>query len=376
MENLHREVSQRSDAMNRALIFLVVLWGVFCPLLGQDFQLNAKGLSSSLTFYEMARVKYLPEIGMLEYFPYKMEDKIFMVDLQSQAVRTLGKKGNGPDEFGVERNLFSDGTYVYLFDSTKRKLLKYALEEEKFQLDDIILIKQPVARAGKRHQMMEVIGKMGENWVVQYLVFPDPTTITKDSYLSLSLSVGLSNPDFSKYEELYYREGKEFPQSANSADSYFCRANGKYFVVIVSALNSDPEKGILNVVVIDVQGKTTKQIPVPISEKFTEFQALNNDTVRKERRELNKFKFVPWGPRFQGLDGRFYLCYYHQYPNDSFDILFTVLDPVTGKVKQFEQKKSTMKPIMANRNQIAYVKYNKKKDNCDLIIMDKANRMN
>ncbi len=359
-------------------LVLVVL--VFCSgsssLYCQDIRLNPEALSSNITFYEMAREKYLPEIGMLEYFPYQMEDQIFMVDLQTFAVRTLGKKGNGPDEFGVERNLFSDGSYVYLFDSTKKKLLKYALEEDRFKLDDIILIKQPVGRAVKRHQMLEVIGKMGENWIVQNLVFPDPSTLTKDGYPSLSLSVGISNSDFSTYEELYYREGKEYPQSANSADSYWCRANGKYFVVILNAMNSDPESGLLNVVVVDMQEKSTKQIPVPIPEKFTEFQVLNNDTVRKERRELNRFKFVPWGPRFQGLDGRFYFCYYHDYPDDTFDILFTMLDLETGKVKQFEQQKSTMKPIMADRDQIAYVKYNEEKDHCDLIIMGKADLMN
>jgi len=365
-----------THTMMKLVTALFVFSGIICPLQGQNFQLNTKKLSSSITFYEKARVKYLPEIGMLEYFPYHMEDQIFMVDLLSNAVRTLGRKGNNPEEFRVERSLFSDGVYVYLFDSTKKKLLKYRLAADQFKLDDIIQIRNPVGRKGKRHQSIKVLGKSGDDWIVQYLVFPDSATISRRGPLALSLSVGVSNSDFSQYTELYYKEGKSYPQMAMSADSYLCRVKGKYFVVILNAGNFDPESGIMNVAVVDVQQRSTKNIPVRIPEKFTEFQVLDNNVDMRERLKLSKFKFVPWGARFQGLDGNFYFCYYHYYPDQRFDILFTILDLSKGKVKQFEQKKSSMKPIMADSRQIAYIKCNEEKDKCDLIVVKKTALMN
>ena len=362
--------------MMKLVTALFIFSGIICPLHGQNFQLNSEKLSSNITFYEAARVNYLSEIGMLEYFPYHMEDQIFMVDLLSSTVRTLGRKGDNPEEFGVERSLFSDGVYVYLFDSTKKKLLKYRLDADQFKLDDIIQIRNPVGREGKRHQSIKVLGKSGDDWIVQYLVFPNPATMSRRDRLALSLSVGVSNSDFSQYTELYYKEGKGYPQMAMSADSYLCRAKGKYFVVILNAGNFDPESGTMNVAVIDVQQRSVKNIPVRIPEKFTEFQVLDNDIDMRERLKLSKFKFVPWGARFQGLDENFYFCYYHYYPDETVGILFTMLDLSTGKVKQFEQKKSSMTPIMADSRQIAYVKCNEEKDTCDLIVVDKTVLMN
>lgn len=357
-------------AIMRYLTVVSFIIGFFCSILGQNFQLNPKNFSDKIVFYEKARIKFLPEIGMMEYYPYYVENKIFMYDFVSDNVLLLGKKGDNPEQFKVERSLFSDGVYVYLFDSTKKKILKYRVENNQFKLDDIIQIRNPVGKNGKKNQIIKVLGKVENDWIVQYLITPDIAQLAKNRLAGHSLSVGITNSDFSKYKELYFGEGKNYPQSANSSDSILCQSKGQYYAVVLSGVNFEVNLKKLELQVIDIKNQKTKKIPIKVPEKYAKFQALNNNSDMKERLKISKFKFVPWGARFQGLDEKFYFCYYHYNKDESFDILFNVLDLCDFKVQQFELMNCKMAPIMADCNQIAFVKVNDE-DHCELVLLNK-----
>lgn len=174
--------------------------------------------------------------------------------------------------------------------------------------------------------------------------------MTTDTY------IGIVNEDFTGYEELIQVKGEKYPQICQSYDNYMCTVGQEHYIVQLTAVNFDPKKRKFLVPVTHVETRETTPITIAVPEKYAYYQRKPWANSSGWREKQSKYKYVPKGSRFFGLDDRYYFCYFHYNEDESFDILYNVLDFDAMKITQYEQLNATMKPMLADAESLAFLK--------------------
>jgi len=323
----------------------------------EELKLDVDSFNQQVKLFEVGRIRYIPEMRILFYYAPKLYESGVIYDLDSKHASSVGKEGAGPDQFKSLRDAFTDGSYFYLYDIKSRKLLKYAYQENKTKLDDILMVRELGMKFdfGQR----DFLGRIGDKWIVQNIVYRDLPDIKKNSSkfpITTDTYIGILNEDFTGYEELIQVKGEKYPQICQSYDNYMCAVGQEHYIVQLTAVNSDPGKRRLLVPVTHIETRKTTPITIEIPEKYTYYQIKSQEKSSDWRRKQSKYKYVPRGSRFFGLDDRYYFCYFHYNEDESFDILYNVLDFETMTIRQYEQRNATMKPMLADAENIAFLK--------------------
>ncbi len=342
----------------------------------EELKLDVQSFNEQVELFEVGHIIYMPEMHILFYYAPKLYESGVIYDLKSKEAFSVGKKGTGPDQFKAFRYAFTDGDYFYLYDIVSFKLLKYVVQENVTKLDDIILVKKlgMAFDFGER----DFLGKMGDKWIVQNSVYRDlEDAYTNPSKFPLSIDsyIGIMDENFTDYEGLIQVKGKKFPQICESYDNYVCFVGGEHYLVQLTAVNCDPKKREMLVPVTHIETRETAAITIEIPEKYTYYQIKPWQESSDWRRRQSKYKYVPEGSRFFGLDDRYYFCYFHYNEDESFDILYNVLDFNSMTIRQYEQRKATMKPMLADTENIAFLKETDA-DTSELVLAPKKEILN
>lgn len=338
--------------MKRFLIIIVFLVNLSLP--GQNFVLDQANINKNLDIYENGVLEYLPEIGFIKYASLKIDPNIYLYDLVDKKTKRISGVGNGPDQFKVATSVFSDGQFIFIQDLVKKKILKYDAGDLK--LNDIISTKK---MAKYNHGVMRYfLGKIEKKWIVYDVILKNPikSKITNEYVISQDISIGFLNSDFSEYKQIYFIKGKGYPETCTAADVYVSFSNGNYYIVVLTAINFNKKLKMLKIPIINLKNNKVDELSVIIPDKYNYLQNRSNDYFMNWRIKLSKYKFIPWGTKFTGLDGKFYFCYNYYIDDDLKDILVNSIDFEKNKIEQFLIDKTKLDPLIADEKNIIFRK--------------------
>ena len=338
----------------------------------EELKLDVDRFNQQVKLFEVGRIVYMPEMRVLFYYAPQLYESGVIYDLVRKEALPVGKKGTGPDQFKNLRDAFTDGSYFYLYDIRSGKLLTYTYQENSTRLDDIILVK----KLGMEFDFGErdFLGKMGDKWIVQNTVYRDLPHIKKNSSkfpITTDTCIGTLNADFTGYDELIQVKGKEYPQTCQSYDNCVCRVEGEHYIVQLTAVNFNTAQKKMAVPVTHIKTRKTTSITIDIPEKYAYYQPKAGGKGSDWRQKQSKYKYVPKGARFFGLDEQYYFCYFHHNNDESFDILYNVLNFQSMTITQYEQQNAVMKPMIADAENIAFLN-EADPDTCKLVLSPKT----
>jgi len=338
----------------------------------EELKLDVDRFNQQVKLFEVGRIAYMPEMRVLFYYAPQLSESGVIYDLVRKQALSVGKKGNGPDQFKSFRDAFTDGSYFYLYDIRSAKLLTYTYQGNSTKLGDII----PVKKMGMEFDFGErdFLGKMGDKWIVQNTVYRDLPHIKK-SYSKFPITadtyIGTLNADFTGYNQLIQVKGKEYPQICQSYDNCMCRVEGEHYIVQLAAVNFNTALKKMTIPVTHIKTRKTTSITIDIPDKYAYYQPKAGGNGSDWRQKQSKYKYVPKGARFFGLDEQYYFCYFHYNNDESFDILYNVLNFQSMTITQYEQKNAVMKPMIADAENIAFLNEDDP-DTCKLVLSPKT----
>lgn len=356
--------------MKQFILIIFFLCTFLSKTHGETLKLDVESINKNVELYDIGRIIYMPEMGVLFYYAPKIHESATIYDLIKKKSFVMGVKGNGPDQFKLLRFPFTDGNNFYIYDIVSHKLLEYLFLQDSIKLNDII----PVKKLGVGFDFGEkdFLGKVGDSWIVQNLVYRDLTNIKDKTKFPMTndIYLGTLNRDFKGYNEIMKVKGKGYPQICHSYDNYLCFSNNEHYIVQITAANFDTKKKVMIIPVIHLKTKKVIQLKIKVPEKYVYYQAEDNEDDKSWRIKQSKYKYIPRGSRFLGLDENYYFCYFHYNKDGSFDILYNVLDFKSMKINQYEQLNTKMKPMIADNENIAFLK-ELEEDNFKLVLAPK-----
>jgi len=286
-------------------------------------------LNKELTFYNLYSLHSLPEFGALYLFPGKYGKNFNYIDVENKTIKSICKKGKGPENFQAVQSVFVDSDNLYLQDPCLRLNKLIIFPPDNFSNFDIISTKNI------KNYTVKIKAKYKDRYFCTYQKIK--YEIGKDDFMN-SIYLGSLSKDFKNLTMI-----KSFPKINGIPifDTYFIfgkNTKKELKLIVFYEGNFNLKKEEMNVLIIDPISNKQTLVPFKIPKKFYSWNNYDkSQELFKLRTTLNldHKPRTPSGNVRQGLDFKIYFTYCHFTSEKNIETLINILDLDSLETEQY-----------------------------------------